>query len=353
MKYIVFFFLLISSSSFGQSDPIDKIIGKIDFQEDTILSVFHWVTDNMKYDVSKRDKRSRGKINKIDKSKYKDAADYKFSELKKAIKKKKGVCEDYSLLFHMIVSKLGYESAMITGITKNRKGKINSGLGHAWNAVKVDGIWKLYDPTWGAGYINGKDRFVKKYNDRWYAADGEKMKEMHFPYDPIWQLSSNPISFLEFKKGSQSNTEDEKYPYDELISSYLAKDKDGQTSDALSRVELHDGNHKLITKYKKLLSKNMNASGLSEITEVFKSSSRLLSEYFEEGRNKNFKGKKWTKEYSKEVLTDVHTDMKGAIKAMSEIKGKGRGQKKGSQKNISKAKKMVRILEAQLKYLGK
>lgn len=53
---------------------------------------------------------------------------------------KKAVCGGYAKTFKVLADKAGLESVYITGKT--------NGESHAWNKVKVNGVWKLIDVTW-------------------------------------------------------------------------------------------------------------------------------------------------------------------------------------------------------------
>ncbi|MBO5143352.1 MAG: hypothetical protein J6C46_10275 [Clostridia bacterium] len=50
-----------------------------------------------------------------------------------------GVCQSYSYAFNILAHEAGIETVMVTGTFKNG--------GHAWNAVKLDGIWYMTDMT--------------------------------------------------------------------------------------------------------------------------------------------------------------------------------------------------------------
>lgn len=57
----------------------------------------------------------------------------------------KAVCQGYALTFQAFMDVLGIESEFIGGYATNSSGHTGS---HAWNKVKVDGIWYWIDVTW-------------------------------------------------------------------------------------------------------------------------------------------------------------------------------------------------------------
>jgi transglutaminase-like putative cysteine protease len=61
---------------------------------------------------------------------------------------KKGVCASYARAFKALADAAGLESVYVTGVA------VQSGEGHAWNKVKVDGAWRIVDVTWNDGSGN-------------------------------------------------------------------------------------------------------------------------------------------------------------------------------------------------------
>ncbi|KAK4691477.1 hypothetical protein P7C71_g5530, partial [Lecanoromycetidae sp. Uapishka_2] len=101
------------------------------------------------------------------------------------------VCEGYAGLFTALATKAGLESIVIGG---HGKGYGFSTLkpgdplpaestGHAWNAVKIDnGFWKLIDPCWGAGNVNGKGQpYNKHFSPRQFTMSNEEFGLRHYP----------------------------------------------------------------------------------------------------------------------------------------------------------------------------
>ena len=57
------------------------------------------------------------------------------------------VCEAYAMLFSTMVTELGYDNIIVSGIV--------DGTGHAWNLIKINNQWYHVDPTWGDVDIRG------------------------------------------------------------------------------------------------------------------------------------------------------------------------------------------------------
>ena len=76
------------------------------------------------------------------------------------LKHKKGICLDYAYLMDTLCQLAGIENALIYGYAKDDLFDVNDSIyedNHAWNAVKLNNKWYLYDATWSAG------RYKRKY----------------------------------------------------------------------------------------------------------------------------------------------------------------------------------------------
>ena len=93
---------------------------------------------------------------------------------------------------------LGLRVAYIPGNSRDHNGNVG-GLGHAWNAVHLDGAWHLLDATWDAGYVEG-DRFVKRFSTDYYLTPPAVFGLDHFPDRSRWQLLRTPLSRGEFMR---------------------------------------------------------------------------------------------------------------------------------------------------------
>ncbi len=138
-------------------------------------------------------------------------------------KSKETVCEGYSALFEYMGKQAGLDIVSIRGYAKGigyHKGDKFSETNHAWNAVNIDGIWKLFDVTWASGYgtgVNGKLVTHKRFNGFWFDTEPEAFIFSHFPEDTQWQLNNLSITKKQF----------ENFPYVE--DGYFEMGFDGET----------------------------------------------------------------------------------------------------------------------------
>ncbi len=363
MRKITFLFLFIGQFSFGQSDQLQSILEDLDFKEDTVLTVFNWVTDNIAYDYSmvedaKKSNTSRSKGKSKNKGKGQNQEDRNRVKLNHVLKKHKGVCEHYALLFDGLLQELGYATHIVTGYTKDSKGKINGSLGHAWNAVRVRGEWRLYDPTWAAGYIENK-KFKKKYSKQWYNGDPDFMIKTHMPYDPIWQLKSDVYTYNDFKFPTEKIARNSAMDYDTVISLFLKQDDKQKLKAQLERSEeLGEGNN-LVRKWKAVLKKQLtfdeysnDLDGLNKVAQLNQEASKKFSEYFK-AKNKRFTGKKWTVDYSKGALTEIKDRLETSLEVYNNAELKDRKSKKTLSTAKRDCKKMLRQVKKELIFLEK
>lgn len=159
---------------------------KTDAEKARVL--FTWVALNMRYDldaVGKEGPRANSE------------AEYHDKRVKIAFRKSQGVCMDYTLLYQQMAKAVGLECAFILG---NSKGSLLGGWeSHAWNAVKIEGQWKLLDVTWGAGYVDEQQKFKQLFQPGYFFTDPRVFALDHFPEEASWQLLDNPIPKSRFK----------------------------------------------------------------------------------------------------------------------------------------------------------
>lgn len=175
---------------------------------DKTRAAFIWVASSVSYDLE-----NMFNVNFYEKKEEKIA---------RTLKTRKGVCENYAMLFTDICAKAGLKSFVIEGFT------IQSGftdyIPHAWSAARIDTSWFLFDPTWGAGYVeNG--RFVKKINNNYFKVAPAKLIKSHMPFDYLWQLMDYPVTTTAFYEGKTGERSSRPYfNYRDSIAAYEKMD---------------------------------------------------------------------------------------------------------------------------------
>ena len=141
-----------------------------------LRAVYVWVAANIKYDTDSADVINLG----IDKE----------AKITTALRRRRGVCENYAAIFNDICVRSGITSFIVDGYTK-QNGFVDK-TGHSWCAVFIDNNWLLCDPTWDEGTGNTK----------YFLVQPSVMIETHMPFDPLWQLLNYPVSHKQFYDGN-------------------------------------------------------------------------------------------------------------------------------------------------------
>src|ERR1019366_4817445 len=118
------------------------------------------------------------------------------------LRRKVSVCDGYANLVQALGAAMGLQVEIVSGWSKGygykSGGRFSGSTNHSWNAVRVDGQWRLMDATWGSGYLDGNMRFVRMFQEHYFLTVPDAFVFDHFPADPRWQLADPPISMAEF-----------------------------------------------------------------------------------------------------------------------------------------------------------
>ncbi|MBP6182541.1 transglutaminase domain-containing protein [Flavobacterium sp.] len=246
---------------------------------DKIRAVFYWTVSNISYDVA-----NRFKVN------FNETPQ---EQIAKTLKTKKGVCIHYATVFNDISNKIGIQSYIIEGYTKQHE-KV-SNLAHAWCAAKIDNKWYLFDPTWGSGYVNN-GKFFKKLNEYYFKTEPVKLISSHIPFDYLWQFLNYPITNNEFYEGvTQINKSKKYFDFESEIIKYNTLSEINKLFESAARIEKNGVKNAMILerlegKKKEVayLKHNINVEKLNSIVNNYNEAVDLLNEfiYF---RNNKFK----------------------------------------------------------------
>jgi formylglycine-generating enzyme required for sulfatase activity len=191
----------------------DYISSKFSSQIDRARAIYTWITENIDYDVSE--------MNAIDKGTWSYTENEKNQIAKNTLRTGKGVCKDYACLFCSVASRAGLNAFEIDGYIKS-----SDSIGHAWLAAEIDSKWYLFDPTWGAGYLQnnrttGHKEFKRKLDDFYFMTSPEDMIKIHMPYDPMWEFLNHPITRDDYYKGIFENKSRPYYNYMDTLNNYI------------------------------------------------------------------------------------------------------------------------------------
>jgi hypothetical protein len=155
--------------------------------EEKARVIFRWITRNIDYDVDAL--LSGGPMS---------------GSAEEALRTRRGVCEGYAGLFMELAKAAGIKAAKISGFAKGYGYSPGQPLGrvpnHSWNAVSIDGRWKLMDCTWGAGYIGNDRKFHRAFDPHFFFTPPREFIFDHLPEKEEWQLLDPPRSRGEFER---------------------------------------------------------------------------------------------------------------------------------------------------------
>jgi len=123
------------------------------------------------------------------------------TEPQDVLRKSSSVCTGFASLFQYLAEALDIEVATIEGRVKGYSYELGDDaieINHDWNAIRVDGVWRLIDVTWGAGSITDSGEFEAEYDPFWFDTDPGLFVLWHLPAVDSWQLLERKVSYDEF-----------------------------------------------------------------------------------------------------------------------------------------------------------
>ena len=153
-------------------------------------AVYIWMTDNILYNDAGFNSGKRGD-----------------NSAENVLKTRVAVCAGFADLFTEIAIKTGIEAITISGYAKGfgySEGDTFDESNHAWNAVKIDGVWKIYDATWGQGSATedsrGKLKSTKDYDEQWFNVDPKHSVFTHLAKIPYENFLAQNTTLEEFER---------------------------------------------------------------------------------------------------------------------------------------------------------
>lgn len=181
---------------------------KTDIQK--VSAIYRWVTLNIRYDNDSANIINLG----VDQE----------AKVTAALRRRRGVCENYAAIFNEICLKSGLTSFVVDGYTK--QGSIDK-TGHAWCVVKIDSNWLLCDPTWDVGGYT-----------KYFLVEPYEMIATHMPYDPMWQLLNYPVTHQQFYSGNiYEDRSKQFFNYPDSIAAYTMQDSLQKYKSSAKRIE--------------------------------------------------------------------------------------------------------------------
>jgi hypothetical protein len=256
-------------------------------EPDKCRAIFFWVTKNIAYDpeliYTYRTNHNNPKL------------------VMEILETRSGICTGYAALMDTLCKLCKLHTWIVEGSTK--QSFLPSVIGHAWNAVKADGEWKIMDATWGSGHIKNQ-KFMKARMDHYFFPGPQQLIQTHLPIDPIWQLLARPVSLHQFHNGGNSTVKTD-WKYTDSISAFLALSEIEQISTMIRRLTGF-GNNSEVTfnyyNYLKTKEAEYQVKKLNHAGRVYNQASDLFNDYIS-FKNKQFNPLKSDAEIAKMIPT--------------------------------------------------
>jgi len=164
---------------------VNYLVQPCDNDAEKARVIFAWIAQNIEYDVPTFITGLYKTPNCPDQS-----AEAVFT-------RRNAVCEGYANLFLTMSQYAGLQAIKIEGWGRVDYSDAGYTKDHAWNAVKINGVWQLLDATWGAGYTDDNEHFVRSFDDFWFLTPPSQFVYTHCPDDASWQLLTPPVAVAE------------------------------------------------------------------------------------------------------------------------------------------------------------
>lgn len=170
-------------------DAVANYLKKATFSDlEKARSIYVWLTAHISYD---------------DKS-Y-NSGNYGDNSAEGVLRSKKAVCAGFADLYTELGLRMGLQIKTVIGYAKGYDYTEGAGFedsNHAWNAIEIDGKWRIFDATWGEGYgvTGAKGQLVsfKKFDADWFDVEPEYAIFTHYPEDPTDAFLTTKLSLSEY-----------------------------------------------------------------------------------------------------------------------------------------------------------
>ncbi len=219
--------------------------------EDQLKAAFYWTATRINYATEQLRKKQ----------------DYVSMEhlITVTMETKRGLCQSFAEVFNKICHELGFNSYVVSGYARKSTGVL-SNTGHAWNVVKLQNRWYLFDPTWAAGYFEipesltakNSAQYKKVFSSKYYKVNPEGFIKDHMPFDPIWQLSNTIINYSDFDYERQKRVTSTSFQYKKIINQLAYITEFDQIQQSIKRIESLNPRHKLVKDNLSVLRRNLD-----------------------------------------------------------------------------------------------
>jgi hypothetical protein len=149
-----------------------KLIEGRETDKEKFDAIFTWVILNIRYDYGS----------------YLSPSGSQKPNIRRILKRKRGICGDYAALMDTLCKVAGLQNVSVYGYAKDELFDVHDSIymdNHAWNAVKLDNYWYVYDATWASGEYEWRLRRFSRWIYNWRKKLVAKVKERTYKYRVI------------------------------------------------------------------------------------------------------------------------------------------------------------------------
>ncbi len=146
-------------------------------EQEKFDAIFSWVTTNISYDYNEF---------------YLPTAPVPGS-IQRILKTRRTICLGYANLMDTLCMLAGIKNVTVYGYARDEFFDVNDTIymhNHAWSAVKLDGLWYVYDATWSKGKVEYELSPMAKWIMRWFEKHPEKLKKKKIRNRWRWKIKS-------------------------------------------------------------------------------------------------------------------------------------------------------------------
>lgn len=157
-------------------------------------ALFAWVASNIRYNFAS----------------YYAPSGAGMPRINKILKYRTGICMDYAYLMDSLCKIAGITNVTVLGYAKDEIFDVNDSLfsdNHAWNAVRLDNKWFVYDVTWASGETEYKLTKFSTFLNNIYLKHPPKYKKINVTSKKLFTinycdsaLTKTPIVYTYYKQ---------------------------------------------------------------------------------------------------------------------------------------------------------
>ncbi len=176
-------------------DSINAVIMDPSWDDSTkVVNIYDWTGRHIRY--------ARSSYSRTDNTTWQSA------EI--VLKTGKAVCIGYANVFAALCEKSGIQAFVVEGFSND-----SYQTQHAWNVIRLNGNWYSLDVTWDA------DRIYNGLPWEYFLTGPEIFNQSHYPHDPVWQLTDQPLTFIDFQSNSKETVAPLPFSYRDTLANWL------------------------------------------------------------------------------------------------------------------------------------